>query len=341
MNILVKQFDDLKELNDFTKEQMKKLAYGNQKVYDDTFSEEDYIKPNYESGWYGDNVKYNDLIKGVTVFQNMDMLTTLIDKFRGKVLKSEIINKISVRKLDYNSLGLGVFSFDRAIMSMQRTKKCILKKTNKIIDCKDIKNYKKSEVEIKEGVKTDNKNIYAYFPLKNKSINSVEFVISVGLPSRVSGNEMLYNSLPSIILGTILEEMGVKTKITIASATKNSSGANAKIHMYSFALKRFEDTFDINNIALVTSDPAYIRFSTFKQLIAIANSLKFKIKDSLGTPVTKPSELKQLLAQTEELKHLTEDSNKVFVKQCISEQEVMEETERILNLIANTNNNEN
>jgi len=128
------------------------------------------------------NIKHNKIIDRLKKRHVDRFFEKKITVKEPEVVKEERVvkkNSLSRKKLDYNSLGLGVFSFDRASMTMYKIIECRNKQTGKIIDCKNAKKHKKSNIERIEKIKTDNKNIYAFFPKKRKKIEEVKEIHDV------------------------------------------------------------------------------------------------------------------------------------------------------------------
>lgn len=194
--------------------------------------------------WYGRDVTYRELADGVTQYKDPDLIERVYNKVSDQ-LSAGIVNRIKKRKLDFNAMGMGVFCFDRAAMTLYRAK----------------------TTDGKTKVRTATKELFAWFPQESRDHHAVEIFISCDAPGDARADEMLYAGIAAIIIAELLTLAGIKVKINIV----NGSALNPERELYVgcvVPVKDYEEPVDRNLIALLTSDPRFMRYDAFKGVVA-------------------------------------------------------------------------
>lgn len=209
-----------------------------------------YLKNRVEStvrsdpDWYGRDVTYRELADGVTQYKDPDLIERIYNKVSDQ-LSTGIVNRIKKRKLDFNAMGMGVFCFDRAAMTLYRAK----------------------TADGKTKVRTATKELFAWFPQESCDSHAVEIFISCDAPSDARADQMLYAGIAAIIIAELLTLVGIKVKINAV----NGSALDSQRELYVgcvVPVKDYEEPVDRNLIALLTSDPRFMRYDAFKGVIA-------------------------------------------------------------------------
>lgn len=269
------QFGDVLAFNSFTDSQMKKLSIGNNVIYEELVHR---TRERIESGsdWYGTPVPTGIMeLDGHKKYLGMHLIGEVQSRIKEHLekymnyLDSETLPK---RRLSYNDRGLGVFSFDRAGMSLFKMNKVNLTKPiDQVIS--------KLGIELnRTALQTRIKNVYAFFENKHASYPSMRLYLLAGANAYVKGNNLLYVGLACAEVAEFLEmrNVAVEVNVMIGSEFKGQT---------SFAvvrIKRFEERLDKNQLLLMSSDPRYFRYRGFKALIALANYFDLTIPETLG-----------------------------------------------------------
>lgn len=180
--------------------------------------------------------------------------------------EEELKNLIQIKKIAYNSIGFGIFSFDRAAMGLQRIK----------------------TRSGKEKITTSVKDVYAYFLDKPMEQRAVKIYVVAGGLGTVDAKEMLYNGMGAVVLADYLSQRNYSVEINVVIESVKMNGLNS-IAAYAAIIKtkRFEDFLDRNLIAVLTSDPKYYRYKGFKGIISIYNKFGEVCPAGLGGAITK------------------------------------------------------
>jgi hypothetical protein len=208
--------------------------------------------------WYGRDVTYRELVDGVTQYKYPDLIEELYNKVNDR-LSSGILNRIKKRKLDFNAMGMGVFCFDRAAMTLYRTK----------------------TTDGKIKVRTATKELFAWFPQESRDHHVVEIFISCDAPGNVRAGQMLYAGISAIIIAELLTLAAIKVKINIVNGSALTSERELYIGCV-VPVKDYEEPVDRNLIALLTSDPRFMRYDAFKGVVAAFDHFNKAIPSSMG-----------------------------------------------------------
>ncbi|QHS60840.1 hypothetical protein [Chitinophaga agri] len=223
-----------------------------------------------DPNWYGTNTSYRELAEGITLYKDPELIERIYSKVSDK-LSTGIINRIKKRKLDFNALGLGVFSFDRAAMTLYRAKT----QRNNIV------------------VRTATKDLFAWFPQESRDRHAVEIFISCDVPGLAAAKDMLYAGIAAVILAEMLTLAGIRVKINIVNGSALTNGRELYVGCV-VPVKDYEEPVDRNLIALLTSDPRFMRYDAFKGAIGAFDHFKMEMPPSMGFPMN-AIQLKNLL----------------------------------------------
>ncbi len=289
-------FKDLLEYRSWLKEKFDKLVL-NKKEQVKYTREAVESSLQYDSSWYG-KTTFDELENGITEFYN----PTLIDKLYQQVtdkISVELQNKLKVKKVNYNAMGLGVFVFDRAAMGMFRNKEYYAVKHKQVVDAKEVNfnsnpiTLKKDKSEVTERweekedgkpkVRTNSKKVFAFYPPKDKTSKSVELIISPGANAYVTADKFLYSGIAAIITAELLEKARIKTRISVVFGSEVSG---SRFYGSIVPVKNYDEKLDSNLLAILTSDPRFFRFEGFKGDIACFEEFGEVIPPGYGKALT-------------------------------------------------------
>lgn len=275
-NALIK--DDFKSLLDYqawVKQTFKNLSsknWGHQVNYTKSHTERLIAD---SSSWFGSGTTYKELAEGVKQYQNPELLDRLYQKVQHE-LNPVIAQKLKARKLKFNALGFGMFCFDRAAMTLYKVKE--------------------SEQSEQLKVKTNTKELFAYFPEVSREKHAVEFFISCDASGSVKAEEMLYGGVSAVIMAELLIKAGIKVKINIVIGSA-LDGLRQKYVGCIIPVKHYDEPLDRNVLALLSSDPRFMRFDAFKGVICAFENFGMETPGGLGLPMD-ARQLKTLLEQS-------------------------------------------
>lgn len=254
-----KVFDNLSPLNKHERSRYTESAINN------------FIQSNPHR--YGSGTTFKELENGIKFYKRPELIETLYQKISQEV-NPIISQQLKSKKLKFNALGLGVFSFERAAMSLHTIKT--------------------EQGELK--TKTDTKELFGYFPYLPKENNAVEFFISNLGAASVKAENLLYGGLAAIILAELLTKSGYKVKINIVVATFQNAKKDTIVGVM-IPAKNYEEPIDRNLIALLSSDPRFLRFDGFKGLVCAYDSFQQSIPSNYGI-VINDDQLKDFFENT-------------------------------------------
>jgi hypothetical protein len=295
-----------------------------------------YIRQN--PNWFGEGTSYSELVKGITQYKDPQLIENIFNQINDKV-STQTKDKIKARKVRFNPNGLGVFVFDRASMGMYRLKEFYSPSLNQVVDEKLVistKNgYKllsdsshiEERYEQKENgdpkIRTTSKNVYAYFPKKNKEKQAVELFISCGGHVGIKADQLLYSGISAIVVAQLLEMARIQTKISIVFGS-SPDGFEQSVYACLVPVKNYDETLDVNLLALLTSDPRFFRYEGFKGIIASYDYFNAKCPDSLGKGMTK-NYLSQVIEKSDYSKQKALAPNRFYFGWTFSEQAAIEQ----------------
>lgn len=251
--------------------------------------------------WFGSNVTFQELKKGITTYKNPELIDRIFQKMNDKV-PSQTKDKIKARKVKYNPFGLGVFVFDRASMGMFRLKELYSEKNQTIVEREEVKKSKDQFYLIKDNspvverweekedgkpkIRTTSKNVYAYFPPIKKDKQAVDIFISAGGNSSITAEQFLFSGVSAIIVAQLLEKAHIKTKISLVIGSSPDDFRD-KVFVAVVPIKKYDEPLDINLIALLSSDPRFFRYEGFKGIISLYEHFNEKCPGGLGKGMNK------------------------------------------------------
>lgn len=229
-----------------------------------------------------------ELKAGITEFKDPALMKKVADNL-GYQLDSNATSKIKKRKLSYNAMGLGSFSFDRALMSMQKAKEFYSEKHSRIVEDHEVKTLSIGNFELKaDGSKVDQrdkikangkpqvrttvKEVFAYFPEQKKESKAVDIYIYIGHHGGVTSEKMLFVGTVANHVANQLTKAGIKVKITGLMGTSKSRKSGEVFHTAPIVLKDYNQALDPNLVSVVTSDSRFYRFEGFMSIAAIFQS---------------------------------------------------------------------
>lgn len=292
--------DDFKNLLDFREWMDGRLSnlnnQGNEKRLSDFSKDEvEFTLRKYPS-FYGRDTTFNEMNDGVKEFKKPE----LIDKILGQVknsLSANVSNSVKSPKVKFNSMGLGVFSFDRAAMGLYRASEFFSPSQNRVPQHFEVEEFDaghrmkadKTEVisrleEKPDGskkVRTNSRDVFAWFPKSNVEKNAVEIIMVAGGSASIAAEKMLFGGISAIIVAQFLEAMKIPVKIQIVLGSYDMR--RRRYHGSLIPIKNYDEPLDSNLIALASSDPRYFRFDGFKGLIASYDEFNHVIPESYGS----------------------------------------------------------
>lgn len=303
--------DDFKNLLDYQQwlgNSMNNLSYLNQ------YATERFAQKHIERSiasdrnWFGENVTYQELADGVTEYNRPDLLDELYNKVSHQ-LNPVVSQRLKARKMKFNPLGFGMFCFDRAAMTMYRNEEFYSPSKRIKVDKQEVKKasggfaLKKDNSKIikrweqkPDGtpkIRTNTKDLFAYFPEVPRDRHAVEFFISTDAAASVKAEEILYGGVSAVIMAELLIKAGIKVKINVVIGSATSRERDKWVGCI-IPVKQYDETLDRNIIALLSSDPRFMRFDAFKGVVAAYDSFKMSTPEGMGYAMN-AAQLKTLL----------------------------------------------
>lgn len=268
--------------------------------------------------WFGTR-DADSVFNKPTEYLDKALMESIFDRISNQIDISST-NKLEKRKMTFNDMGIGLFSFDRASQTMSYVfeyyspslgmlvgeENVIKIGDNKYISKLDgkplIKRHKKNEratAKKKEGyrfyspvfeeyidyvpkVKTATKKVFVYFP-KSVQMDDQGFkiVIIAGGNEDKTATQLLHSTMAGIKLAQALDLAGYPVQISAMYASRH--GRSGDIVGTEIIIKRFDEIFDLNLISLMGSDPRIFRFEAFKALISASDDFNVTIPSGLGS----------------------------------------------------------
>jgi len=270
------------------------------------------------NNWYGTR-DANSVFDKPTEYLDKPLMESVFNRISNQIDISST-NKLEKRKMTFNDMGIGLFSFDRASQTMSYVfeyyspslgmlvgeENVIKIGDNKYISKLDgkplIKRHKMNEratakkkagyrfyspvfeeyIDYVPKVKTATKKVFVYFP---KSVqmddNGFKIVIVSGGNSDKSASQLLHSSMAGMKLAQALDLAGYPVQISAMYACRHNNTGD--IIGTEVIIKRFDEIFDLNLISLMGSDPRIFRHEGFKALIAASDDFGVTIPSGLGS----------------------------------------------------------
>lgn len=251
--------------------------------------------------WFGENTTYDLLEAGVTEYQNPALLEELYRKVSHEV-DSLISEKLKARKMRFNALGFGMFCFDRASMTLYQVKESERSDTLKI--------------------KTNTKELFAYFPESSREKHAVEFFISCDAMGDIKAREMLYGGVSAVIMAELLMNTGIKVKINVLIGSALEKSRESYVGSL-VTVKNYDEPLDRNVLALLSSDPRFMRFDAFKGVICSFDHFNRATPFGMGYAMN-AKQLKTLFEESGYTQNLV-SKHRFYFGGTVSEQQALEE----------------
>ena len=233
-------------------------------------------------GDYGPDVTLTQLKEGIQVYRHMDLISQLESGIEQSI-DSKTANSIPKRKLAYNDLGLGVFSFDRAAQGMYRLKEFYSPLHQVVFEPAEVggsgsTHFLKADnspiiergeerPDGKPKIRTSNKKVFAYFPKVKRMRAAVEIFVSCGNYGNVSPRDFLYSGMVALIIAKKLIKASIPVKINTVIGWENGKTYACAV----VPLKNYDEPLDENLLALATSDPSFWRYEGYKSCVQLQN----------------------------------------------------------------------
>jgi hypothetical protein len=247
-----------------------------------------------------------------TKFLAMDKYAEIkreVSKVLRKAEQLNQINNVPKKKTEYNDLGLGVFTFSRAAMSLRKL-------------------YKGGVPVLlpngKHKIVSDVRKVYAYRPVVNQEKDSVKLYILSGGAISLNADEMIYTGMGAVIIAEYLVENGYDVEINAVLMNRDDD-YNQYGHV--IKLKSYENDINVNDLLLTTASPRWYRFTGFKGIITSFDFFNRNCPSGLGSPM----DFETASVFVEQLNK--DSSTPVVLKRAYSKQAVINEVNRVLNQI--------
>lgn len=298
---IIDHFENLLEYHQWVNQGIQNLSQMN-RYADERFNKRQIEKSMLVNPlWFGTGVTYEQLKQGITEFVNPE----LIDKIYNQISENMSVatqQTIKRKKTHYNPNGLGVFVFDRAAMGMFRLKEFYSPSLDMVVEKHEVKEVHHKEYQLirdsspvierweekngKPKIRTNSKNVYAYFEKVNKSKQAVELVISCGASSKYTSKQLIYSGMSAIVVAKLLQQANIPVRIWVAIGS-SPDGFEKTAYACLIPVKNYDQTLDINLLALLTSDPRFFRYEGFKGIVALYDHFKQEVPSTLGTGMTR------------------------------------------------------
>jgi hypothetical protein len=234
------------------------------------------LREKNSDGKFGQNADLNQIKNGIYSYQKPELITELEAKFTTGFTATKS-NSIASKKIQYNDLGIGVFSFDRASQSMYKIKEFYCPKIDKVVDTNQVldvggnyilsgKNYPveqrfEQHANGKQKIRTNSKKVWAYFPKVKRQKAAVEIYVSCGNYDGVSASDFLLSGMAAIIIAKRLIASSIPVRInTVIGWDDWENNYDCAI----IPVKDYNDPLDVNLLAYATSDPRFWRWEGYK-----------------------------------------------------------------------------
>ncbi len=268
------QFTSPGDYHDFVKEQCANLSTINQRRLDMVASNAKQ-RIATSSDWYGNPVpsSLRDL-EAHHYFGKMELLEVIAPKIQKELNRyTDLVEDDLLKRplLSANSKGLGVFSFDRAMMGLY---KIPLAKGSSALE----KYTHQLKIELGKDKATTVKNTHLYFENKSALKPTLTLTILAGANANIDGDSLYYVGIAVALLTEYLESCHIGVAIDVLLGTS----FDKHILVSAVRVKSFEKPLDVNQLLVLASDPRYFRFNGFKGLIALSDYCGFNIPKGLG-----------------------------------------------------------
>jgi hypothetical protein len=276
--IIKDDFDNLIQFRKWVKDNEQLLANS---PYAGYFRRKDTLET-IRDGFLGEELRkmpeedaWQMVSSGIETYEHMDLIEEMENKLNQSIsLKDR--NPIPKKKLSYNDLGLGVFSFDRAAQGMYRLTELYSPIHSQVVQPEEVirstmdirlkrdNSLVEERLELKESgkprLRTTSKKVWAYFPKVKRQRAAAEIYLSCGNYSNVSAKEFLYSGMVAIIIAKKLITASIPVRINLVIGWE----VNGKYSCAIVPVKDYNEPLDVNLLALTSSDPRFWRYEGFK-----------------------------------------------------------------------------
>ena len=323
-------FDSLRDYYTWLSDESTRLSKHNGKVFS-TYNDPqklDYYSREQLVQWYGKADITFEQLETHSEYQNPDLADKVGASFRAKL--QPLLNRfeesnVNLRKMRYNALGLGVFSFDRASIGLMRmrtgdTQPIDLHNRRMEIEL----GYAKDANDLTRSVTTV-KDVFAWFPSAPAASRTIKLYLEAGATSKYSAKEMLYTGIGIAEVSDFLVSNGYAVEVRLLIGSAHPGGVKSLVDV---AAKRYKDSLDKNLLLTLSSDPMFFRHNGFKGIIAIANATNISIEYNLGRELGIADAMATIAPA---------DTTSIYFRNTYSEAETIAEVERIISLVTSKN----
>lgn len=213
-----------------------------------------------DTRWFGKRVSNLDELENDTRYQDVPLLDTINREVRGGLSRFDRVNQskdIQARHLQFNSMGLGNFSFDKAAGGLYKDKK--------------------------GGYGTTINDPFIYYAPKNFAKKAVRIYVSLSQAYEVNASELLYNGIAPAILSDYLNKKNIATEINLLMGGFNTLVNKNMVSV--ITVKSFTERTSLSSLAYYLSDPRYFRYKGLYQTLAISNLFNEYLNSGFGHPL--------------------------------------------------------
>lgn len=302
----------------------------------------------YLPDWYGPGAKFEDLEAGINQYANPGLLGGLLEKVKSS-LSAETLKSVAAKRMRFNAMGLGMFSFDRAAMGLYRVKELFSPAHGRrveeleteerdgrrflLADGTPVEERWERRADGKPRARTNTKRLFAYFPEEKRLRRVVSIVVDAGGHAQIKAKDFLYSGLSAVVIAQLLEQAGICTTIDVffgSVVADSATGKSKEVCGCLVPVKGVEQALDANLVAMATSDPRFFRYEGFKGILAAYDHFGKRVPEAFGyTPSI--DEIEDIVAERDYA--AGRDSEVVCVSKCFSEQAALQAIEQAIRTI--------
>lgn len=308
----------------------------------------------YSPEWFGAGTTFEELKAGITTYKNPALIESIFEQVNERV-SLKVRDRIKYRKVQYNAMGLGIFLFDRAAMGMYRLKELYSPIYRKTVEREEVRKVKNGFQLISDGskvierweekpdgtpkIRTTSKNVYAYYPKRDKQNRAVEIYLAIGGASAITADQFIYSGVSAIIVAQLLEKAHVSTKISIVVGTSPDEFKRS-VYASIIPVKGYDEKTDANLLALLSSDPRFYRYDGFKGVISTYENFKAKAPSDIGVGFNDRRDLIKTIEKSSYTGKAKLAPNRVYMGRIFSEDEAIRDIENTIQALAEKLNDE-
>jgi hypothetical protein len=281
------RFNSLEDHRQFSQATGLRLSDTNAKRIRRVEEEADY-EINNDPDWFGHHFhpRTREGLEKHHEFKNVEALQRVEKEIRGMMAEVEQIVStplVPQKKITYNEMGFGIFSFDRAAMGLFKLYWSPVHGRN--FPQQDVERISEPGQREAYVLRSDNspievkyrssiKKVYAYHEPVERQVKGYSFYIESGANALIKADDMIYHGMSLCILAEYLMQMGysVEINVLIGGVIDDENYAAFSV----ITLKKYQDFLDKNLVLLTICDPAWFRYHGFK---AIAYAFNHHDKD--------------------------------------------------------------